>query len=85
MILFKKRERIKPMNIEFKITDRNGEKVLWANDKRIWDLKPSEVTENVKKAIISATYIGIELMKKEICQLDFGQEYFQEFKNDNIL
>jgi len=68
------------MKIDFTITDRDGEKALWANGINIWDLKPSELTEDIKKAIINAVYVGLDLAREEIDQLDFGRSYFKEFK-----
>lgn len=51
------------MKVEFSVTDRDGKKALWVNDYNIWDLKESELTEDVGAAITHAYYLGIAQYK----------------------
>lgn len=67
---------------EFEIKDREGEKSLWVNGQNIWDLKPSELTPDVKKAIMSAYYIGRMQYREEIMHFDAGFFHHWEFKED---
>lgn len=68
------------MKIEFTITERRGKKALWVNDRNIWDLTSSELTEDVKSAVIMAFHVGTELAKEEMDKIDFGFKFTQEFK-----
>lgn len=70
---------------KFTITNRKGEKSLWVNGQNIWDLKKSELTPDVKKAIISAYYIGKQHVKKEIDSLNLGRFGFDKsFTEEDI-
>jgi len=68
------------MKINFTITERNGKKALWADDRCIWDLTASELTEDVQGAIINAFYIGLDCAKEEINRIDFGCQATLKFK-----
>jgi hypothetical protein len=54
----------------FEITDRDNKKALWVKTEsellNIYDLPESELTETVKKAIISAFYRGAYLQRQAL-------------------
>ena len=68
------------MKPSFKITDRNGKKALWVNSQNIWDLPSEVLTEDVKRAIISAYFIGAEHMKKELQSVSFDGRFQTDFE-----
>lgn len=46
-------------NADFTTTHRDGKLALWVNRKNIWDIRPDNYTDDVRKAIISAYRIGV--------------------------
>jgi hypothetical protein len=69
------------MKVKFTITDRDGKKALWADDKNIWDLTEQELTPGVKKAIISAFWIGGCLVRDEMyAAINPRNKYGYEFE-----
>lgn len=67
------------MNPNFSIVDRDGEKSLWVNDQNIWDLSEKELTDDVKKAIINAYFIGASHMSKLVASQYIGGQFSSKF------
>ena len=70
------------MNPKFRITNRDGKKSLWVNDRNIWDLDPKELTNAVEHAIISAYYRGISDMRNEFNKIKISKDYESLFKEE---
>jgi len=70
------------MNPKFRIANRDGKKSLWVNDRNIWDLEEKALTKEVKKAIISAYYIGINDMRNKMNEIEFYNRFCNEFEEE---
>jgi len=70
------------MNPKFRITNRDGKKSLWVNNRNIWDLEAKVLTKDVKQAIISAYYIGMQDMHDKMKEIEIFNRFCNEFEEE---